>query len=49
MAAGKIMAGWREAVSGKADISPLTAAILDRITHHAMILNINGKSFRRML
>ena len=25
----------------------LTAAILDRITHHAMILNMNGKSFRR--
>jgi DNA replication protein DnaC len=25
----------------------LTAAILDRITHHAMILNINGQSFRR--
>jgi len=26
----------------------LTAAILDRITHHAMILNMNGQSFRRM-
>lgn len=25
----------------------LTAAILDRITHHAMILNMNGQSFRR--
>jgi len=25
----------------------LTAAILDRITHHALILNMNGKSFRR--
>ncbi len=25
----------------------LTAAILDRITHRAMILNMNGKSFRR--
>lgn len=24
----------------------LTAAILDRITHHAMILNMNGQSFR---
>lgn len=24
----------------------LTAAILDRITHHALILNMNGKSFR---
>ena len=27
----------------------LTAAILDRITHHALILNMNGKSFRRKL
>jgi DNA replication protein DnaC len=26
----------------------LTAAILDRITHHAMILNMSGQSFRRM-
>jgi DNA replication protein DnaC len=25
----------------------LTTAILDRITHHALILNMNGKSFRR--
>ena len=25
----------------------LTAAILDRITHHALILNMNGQSFRR--
>ena len=25
----------------------LTAAILDRITHHALILNMNGKSFRQ--
>jgi len=25
----------------------LTAAILDRITHHVLILNMNGKSFRR--
>jgi DNA replication protein DnaC len=25
----------------------LTAAILDRIIHHAMILNMNGQSFRR--
>jgi DNA replication protein DnaC len=25
----------------------LTAAILDRITHHATILNMNGQSFRR--
>jgi len=25
----------------------LTAAILDRITHHALILNMNGKSYRR--
>ena len=25
----------------------LTAAILDRITHHALILNMNGESFRR--
>jgi len=25
----------------------LTAAILDRITHHAVILNMNGQSFRR--
>ena len=25
----------------------LTVAILDRITHHAMILNMNGQSFRR--
>ncbi len=25
----------------------LTATILDRITHHAMILNMNGQSFRR--
>ena len=25
----------------------ITAAILDRITHHAMILNMNGQSFRR--
>jgi DNA replication protein DnaC len=25
----------------------LTAAIRDRITHHALILNMNGKSFRR--
>jgi len=27
----------------------LTAAILDRITHHALILNMNGKSFRLKL
>ncbi|WP_422571003.1 ATP-binding protein [Methanothrix sp.] len=25
----------------------LTAAILDRITHHALIRNMNRKSFRR--
>jgi len=25
----------------------LTAALLDRITHKALILNMNGKSFRR--
>jgi hypothetical protein len=25
----------------------LTAAILDRITHHALISNMNGESFRR--
>ncbi|MDO8873581.1 MAG: ATP-binding protein, partial [Methanoregula sp.] len=25
----------------------LTAAILDRVTHQALILNMNGKSFRR--
>jgi len=25
----------------------ITAAILDRITHHAMILNMSGQSFRQ--
>ena len=28
------------------DVQVLTKAIVDRIMHHASIVNINGKSFR---